>query len=157
MMRDILVNVVCPFLGTASYVVLFNVPEVLFKLRPCGYCVLGCVSSGIRRGIACSSLVSGRAGGSVFVEDADCAHEMPYYHLSAGSHTSHCAGSRDLLYSILSCDEPAFPCSREGNRRREDGLWDCCGNCGRGVYTQGGFPGTLLEGKEKTEKVEGQE
>lgn len=27
MMRDILVNIVCPFLGTAAYVVLFNVPK----------------------------------------------------------------------------------------------------------------------------------
>ena len=79
---------------------------------------------------------------------------MSDYDIFGFRNYSTCSGSWNILYSILPCDRSDVTGCREGIRGSENCICHCTGNYFCRINSKRCIPDSLLESKEKAEKVE---
>lgn len=100
-------------------------------------------------GVLCRNI-----GSSIDFQDFDGTEKMPDYDIFGFRNYSTCSGSRNILYSILPCDRSDVTGSCEGIRGSENCICHCTGNYFCCINSKRCIPDSLLESKEKAEKVE---
>ena len=145
MMGNVAANLICPFLGTVAFAVLFNVPRKYYLAGgltgTAGWLAYIFILNFSSAAIA--SFVG--VCGSIYIQDADRADEVPDHGIPDIRYLSSGAGSRCLLYGLLPCDRP----DRSGRGKRaggsEDRLCDCPWHSICGFHSKRGLSGTVLE------------
>ena len=141
MITTTILAIVESFLATLAYAVLFNVPKQYYTA--CGitgmagwllYLAMCQVTT-----VALASFV-----GTLAVD----------YDIFGFRNYSTCSGSRNILYSILPCDRSDVTGICEGIRGSENCICHCTGNYFCCINSKRCIPDSLLESKEKAEKVE---
>ena len=133
MITTTILAIVESFLATLAYAILFNVPKQYYTA--CG--------------------ITGMAGWLLYLAMCqDGTEKMPDYDIFGFRNYSTCSGSRNILYSILSCDRSDVTGSCEGIRGSENCICHCTGNYFCCINSKRCIPNSLLESKEKAEKVE---
>ena len=151
MITTTILAIVESFLATLAYAVLFNVPKQYYTA--CGitgmagwllYLAMCQVTTVLCRNI----------GSSIDFQDFHGTEKMPDYDIFGFWNYSTCSGSRNILYSILPCDRSDVTGSCEGIRGSENCICHCTGNYFCCINSKRCIPDSLLESKEKAEKVE---
>ena len=130
MIHGFMMHMVCPFLGTMGYAVLFNVPRRFY---------LSCGFTGMAGWLVYHVIVThtfsaafasflGNVRG-ILAPGAEHPEEMPDYDLSGCRYPAVSAGSGDLPYRILSGDKPVGGGVPAGNGVGQGSVchcpWDC--------------------------------
>ena len=154
MITTTILAIVESFLATLAYAVLFNVPKQYYTA--CGitgmagwllYLAMCQVTT-----VALASFVGTLA--VVLISRILTVRKMPDYDIFGFRNYSTCSGSRNILYSILPCDRSDVTGSCEGIRGSENCICHCTGNYFCCINSKRCIPDSLLESKEKAEKVE---
>ena len=142
MITTTILAIVESFLATLAYAVLFHVPKQYYTA--CG--------------------ITGMAGWLLYLamcqvttvdfQDFHGTEKMPDYDIFGFRNYSTCSGSRNILYSILPCDRSDVTGCCEGIRGSENCICHCTGNYFCCINSKRYIPDSLLESKEKAEKVE---
>ena len=134
MMGNVAANLICPFLGTVAFAVLFNVPRKYY---------LAGGLTGTAGWLAYIFILNfSSAAIASFVGAAD---EVPDHGIPDIRYLSSGAGSRCLLYGLLPCDRS----DRSGRGKRAGGFKNRF--CDRpwhsicGFHSKRGLSGTVLE------------
>ena len=155
MITTTILAIVESFLATLAYAVLFNVPKQYYTA--CGitgmagwllYLAMCQVTT-----VALASFV-GTLAVVLISRIFTVRKKMPDYDIFGFRNYSTCSGSRNILYSILSCDRSDVTGSCEGIRGSENCICHCTGNYFCCINSKRCIPDSLLESKEKAEKVE---
>ena len=154
MITTTILAIVESFLATLAYAILFNVPKQYYTA--CGitgmagwllYLAVSGDNCGI--GVLCRNI-----GSSIDFQDFDGTEKMPDYDIFGFRNYSTCSGSWNILYSILPCDRSDVTGCCEGIRGSENCICHCTGNYFCCINSKRCIPDSLLESKEKAEKVE---
>ena len=145
MITTTILAIVESFLATLAYAVLFNVPKQYYTA--CG--ITGMAGDNCGIGVLCRN-----TGSSIDFQDFHGTEKMPDYDIFGFRNYSTCSGSRNILYSILPCDRSDVTGSCEGIRGSENCICHCTGNYFCCINSKRYIPDSLLESKEKAEKVE---
>ena len=152
MITTTILAIVESFLATLAYAVLFNVPKQYYTA--CGItgmagwllylamCQVTTVALASFVGTLAVVLIS-----RIFTVRKKCP-------ITIFRNYSTCSGSRNILYSILPCDRSDVTGSCEGIRGSENCICHCTGNYFCCINSKRCIPDSLLESKEKAEKVE---
>ena len=155
MITTTILAIVESFLATLAYAILFNVPKQYYT---------ACGITGMAGWLLVSGNVSGdncgigvlcrNIGSSIDFQDFHGKEKMPDYDIFGFRNYSTCSGSRNILYSILPCDRSDVTGCCEGIRGSENCICHCTGNYFCCINSKRCIPDSLLESKEKAEKVE---
>lgn len=155
MITTTILAIVESFFATLAYAILFNVPKQYYTA--CGitgmagwllYLAMCQVTT-----VALASFV-GTLAVVLISRIFTVRKKMPDYDIFGFWNYSTCSGSRNILYSILPCDRSDVTGSCEGIRGSENCICHCTGNYFCCINSKRCIPDSLLESKEKAEKVE---
>jgi hypothetical protein len=154
MITTTILAIVESFLATLAYAILFNVPKQYYTA--CGITgMAGAFVSGNVSGDNCGiGILCRNIGSSIDFQDFDGTEKMPDYDIFGFRNYSTCSGSWNILYSILPCDRSDVTGCCEGIRGSENCICHCTGNYFCCINSKRCIPDSLLESKEKAEKVE---
>ena len=149
MITTTILAIVESFLATLAYAVLFNVPKQYYTA-----CGITGMAGWLLYLAMCQVTTVALASFSIDFQDFHGTEKMPDYDIFGFWNYSTCSGSRNILYSILPCDRSDVTGSCEGIRGSENCICHCTGNYFCCINSKRCIPDSLLESKEKAEKVE---
>ena len=152
MITTTILAIVESFLATLAYAVLFE--AILYSMWNYRYGRVAFVSGNVSGDNCGIGVLCRNIGSSIDFQDFDGTEKMPDYDIFGFRNYSTCSGSRNILYSILPCDRSAVTASCEGIRGSENCICHCTGNYFCCINSKRCIPDSLLESKEKAEKVE---
>ena len=150
MITTTILAIVESFLATLAYAILFNVPKQYYTA--CG--ITGLAGWIVYLAICGIGVLCRNTGSSIDFQDFHSTEKMPDYDIFGFRNYSTCSGSRNILYSILPCDRSDVTGCCEGIRGSENCICHCTGNYFCRINSKRCIPDSLLESKEKAEKVE---
>ena len=143
MMHEFMINIVCPFMGTMGYAVLFNVPRRFYL--SCGMTgTAGWLVFKAMQGYASAAVASFLGALVVVLISRMLTVKMKCpitIFLSAGARRRH------LLYGLLSGDQPAGAGGAERPGIGEDRVWHRAWNRIHRIHSKRSIPNQVLEAK----------